>query len=131
MIRNHPSESGAAAVELALVVMFILLPILGIAVDLGSALMVKAQLDEAAAEGSSVAAHDPTDHATATQRAVESVSIVNLSAADVAIACHGPRRVAASVTHAYSPVFASLFGVDDVALATTNVSDVLTEDDCA
>jgi Flp pilus assembly protein TadG len=131
MTRRHDSESGAAAVELALVTMFVLLPILAGVVDVGSALMIKAQLDEAAAEGSSAAAHAPTEHPAAQQRAVDSVSVVTLTPADVAISCQGARRVAATVTYDYSPIFVSFFGVDDFEIEATNVSDVLSGDDCA
>jgi hypothetical protein len=100
-------------------------------VDIGSALMIKAQLDEAAAEGSAAAAHAPTERATAQQRAVDSVSVVTLTPADVAIACQGGRRVTATVSYDYTPIFVSFFGVDDFEIEATNVSDVLSEDDCA
>jgi hypothetical protein len=93
--------------------------------------MIKAQLDEAAAEGSSAAAHAPIDRPAAQQRVVDSVSAVNLTTADVTITCQGSRRLTASVTYGYAPIFASLLGVGDLEIVATNVSDVLSVEDCA
>lgn len=129
---SRRSEYGAAAVEAAIVVPFILLPILAGVVDIGWALAIKAQLHEAAAEGSAFAAHSPADRPGARQRAAATVSVVDdLAAADVNVVCDGGRRVVTTVSYDYAPIFASIFGVGDFNIGARNVSDVLSEDDCA
>jgi hypothetical protein len=77
-----------------------------------------------------VAAHAPSDHPAAQQRVVDSVSVVALTTANVTITCQGARRLTATVTYDYEPTFASVFGVGDLEIEATNVSDVLSEDDC-
>jgi Flp pilus assembly protein TadG len=128
--RPGRSEGGSVAVELALSLPMLLLILSGV-FDLGSALMMRAQMQEAAQEATSAAAHDPGAPAAAEQRAVDAVSAFALTTAEVTITClDAGRRVRTTVAHAYTPIFVSVFGVGPIDITVDNTSDVLSDDDC-
>jgi Flp pilus assembly protein TadG len=128
--RSGRSERGAVAVELALSLPLLVLFLAGV-VDLGSALMVRAQMQEAAQEATSAAAHDPGAPAAAEQRAVDAVSAFALTTAEVTITClDAGRRVRTTINHAYAPIFVSVFGVGPIDITVDSTSDVLSDDDC-
>jgi Flp pilus assembly protein TadG len=128
--RPGRSEGGSVAVELALSLPMLLLILSGV-FDLGSALMMRAQMQEAAQEATSAAAHDPGAPAAAEQRAVDAVSAFALTTAEVTITClDAGRRVRTTVAHANTPIFVSVFGVGPIDITVDNTSDVLSDDDC-
>jgi Flp pilus assembly protein TadG len=125
------SERGAVAVELALVVPLLLLLLAGV-YDLGMALMTRAQMQEAVEEAAVAAARDPADPAAARQNAVDAVSVVTIAPGDVTIACeNSARRVRVNIDHVYDTLLLGLISFDDIGIAVSMVSDVLSETDCS
>ena len=130
MSRPTRSERGAVAVELALCLPLLVLFLAGV-VDLGSGLMMRAQMQEAAQEATSAAAHDPGAPAAARQRAVDAVSAFPITTAEVTITClDAGRRVRTTIEHPYTPIFVSVFGAGPIDITVDNTSDVLSDDDC-
>ena len=128
--RRPSSERGAVAVELALSVPLLVL-VMGGVVDLGSALMLRAQIQEAAQEATSAAAHAPKSPSVAKQRAVDTVSAFQLTTAQVTITClDSGRRVRTTIRHSYQPIFTSVVGAGPITMAVDSTSDVLSDDDC-
>jgi Flp pilus assembly protein TadG len=117
-------------VELALSLPLLVLFLAGV-VDLGSALMMRAQMQEASQEATSAAAHDPGAPAAAKQRAVDAVSAFPITTGQVTITCQDAgRRVRTTIDHAYTPIFVSVFGAGPIEISVNNTSDVLSDDDC-
>lgn len=122
-------ESGAVSVELALITPFFILLLAGI-VDLGSALVLHAQMQEAVEEAAAVAARNPTTPAAAKARAVAAVSFADLSTGDVSITCPSTTRVRVEIDHDQSVIFLAAFGSTGVALHTETVAAVLSTQPC-
>jgi Flp pilus assembly protein TadG len=123
-------DSGAAALELALILPVLVLLVAG-AVDLGTAMLLRAQLEEAAAESASAAARNPTAPAAARQRAVDAVSAATLATTAVTITCPSSgRRVTARITYVHPTVIAGVFTGDELQIVVSSTSDVLTDANC-
>lgn len=121
---------GAAAVELALVAPLLLL-IVGGVVDLGLAIALRAQMEEAAQEGAAVAARNPTQPALARQRAREVVTLSDLAANDVDVTCPagapGPR---VTITHTSPTILLGAFFADDFTIEARMTSGKLSSGTC-
>lgn len=87
MRRRQRDQRGAAAVEFALVLLPLLLPVLAGLVDFGSAIVVRAQMQEATQEAASMSARYPDDPVAAKDRAKSIVTAVQLTDADITITC--------------------------------------------
>jgi Flp pilus assembly protein TadG len=122
-------ESGAVAVELALIVPFFILLLAGV-VDLGTALIVHAQMQEAVEEAAAVAARNPDQPATARARAVDAVSFGEISPSDVTISCPSTTRIKVEIDHDHSVIFLAAVGGDGIGLHVELVSAVLSTKPC-
>jgi Flp pilus assembly protein TadG len=130
-VRPRRGEDGAAAVEFALVLPFLILIVAGI-VDIGLALVVKAQVHEGAEEAAIHAARYPTQQSAARQHAVDAVSFADLQLSEVTIACDPGdgvgRMVTVTVDHDYELLFG--FVVGDLDVGATIKSEVLSDEEC-
>ena len=124
---DRRGEDGAAAVELGVLLMFLVLLLSGM-VDVGGLMVKQVRASEAVHEGASVAARQPAAPATARTRALE---LARLPEAAVRVSCaESDRRVRVDLEYTYEPLLWGVFGVDDLAMAATAHSDVLTDADC-
>jgi Flp pilus assembly protein TadG len=127
--RDH---RGAAAVEFALVLVPLLLPVLAGVVDLGTAIVLRAQLQEAAQEGVTLVSRQPQQPAVARQRAKEVVSATTLTDADVDITCVGGAngRPRVTVTHIHKTIVLKLVIPHDLTVSASMTADRLSTDAC-
>jgi len=110
-------DRGAAAVEMAFVLMILLLLALGVA-DLGRAIFTSIGLQDAAQEGAIYGSFEPTVEADIVSRVVNSTSYPALTAGDVSVTCPlgsptGGNRIAVEVTHELdliTPIVGQLLG---------------------
>ena len=132
MTRAGSDQRGVAALEFALVLPFLLLLLAG-AVDVGTALMLRAQIQEGAQEAVTVVARSPQDTALARSRAIDSVSATDLSPSDIDITCDTQRRTRVTISHEYGTIILAgvLPGAAQLHLEVDTVSDVLAVPDCS
>jgi Flp pilus assembly protein TadG len=123
------NESGAVAVERALIVPFLLLLLAGV-VDLGTALIVHAQMQEAVEEAAAVAARNPDQPAAAKTRAVDAVTFGEISTSDVSIYCPSTTRVRVEIDYEHPVIFLAAVGGGGIDLHTELVSAVLSTRPC-
>ena len=87
MTSGRGREKGAAAVEMAIVSMFLLVLLLGI-VDIGRAITTNISLRDAVQEGASYAAYtEDVSDASIQNKIINSVSSPNVSTASFAMSC--------------------------------------------
>jgi Flp pilus assembly protein TadG len=87
MSRRARGESGAAAVELALLLPLLIAILAGV-LDLGNAALVRARIQDAVEEGTMQAARTPGNPTAAETRTVEASNGV-LTAAEISVSCSG------------------------------------------
>jgi Flp pilus assembly protein TadG len=87
MSRRARGQSGAAAVELALLLPLLIAILAGV-LDLGNAALVRARIQDAVEEGTMQAARTPGNPTAAKTRTVEASNGV-LKAAEVSVSCAG------------------------------------------
>jgi hypothetical protein len=97
MIRPTQGQSGAAAVEMAILLPLLLIILAGV-LDMGSAALVRARTEDAVGEGSMQAARVPSDPAAAVKRTVEASNGV-LTSAEVWVVCPEGRDVQVVASH--------------------------------
>jgi Flp pilus assembly protein TadG len=114
---------------MALIVPFFILLLAGV-VDLGTALIVHAQMQEAVEEAAAVAARNPDSPAAAKSRAVDTVTFGEISTSDVSITCPSTTRVRVEIDHEHSVIFLAAVGGDGIDLHTELVSAVLSTRPC-
>lgn len=120
------NDRGAGLVETALLVPLLLLLFFGVA-ELGHAYFVSIRVQEAAQEGVTYAAINPSDPSGARTRAVEASSSLPISLANVAVSCPSADRVIVTVSHSVSivtPVLSQITGAT-INLARSETSAVL------
>ena len=117
MIRRD--ERGAAAVEMAVMALFLITLAIGI-VELSLAAYTRTAVREAAQDAAIYAAYNPGDPAGAQQRALEASSRVSLEIADIMIECPANGiRVTITHDHDYLTDF-----LDPVLGGTLNMTQV-------
>lgn len=84
-IRRDP-DRGAAIVETAILVPFVLLLVMGL-IDLGRAYSTQITLNNAVSEGALFAAQFPDDHTKTRQRVLDAAADIGLQAGDVTVTC--------------------------------------------
>jgi len=82
-------ERGAASVELAAVMIFLMLLVSGV-FEIGRAILISISLEDAAQEGAMFASYNPGDAAEIKARVVDSVDSPAISLSDVTVSCLNP-----------------------------------------
>lgn len=123
------SERGVSALEVALLLPFLLLITMGI-VDLGRIMYFQLGVQEAAQEGIVYASIEPDDPTGIVSRAMEAMSVPELQPGSVAVTCPSPTSVEVSVTHRVdliTPVISQMVGGTFMATseATTQVFSLI------
>lgn len=119
------SERGVSALEVALLLPFLLLITMGI-VDLGRIMYFQLGVQEAAQEGIVYASIEPDDPTGIVARTMEAMSVPELQAGSVVVTCPSSTRVEVAVSHQVdliTPVISQLVGGTFTATseATTQV----------
>ncbi len=119
------SERGVSALEVALLLPFLLLITMGI-VDLGRIMYFQLGVQEAAQEGILYASIEPDDPTGIVARTMEAISVPELQPGSVVVTCPAPTTVEVSVTHQVdliTPVISQMVGGTFTATseATTQV----------
>jgi Flp pilus assembly protein TadG len=94
-------QAGTAALELALLLV-LLVPVLFGIIDVGHALYVRVQVQEAAQEGAMVAVYAPDVPATTRGRVLAATPNVDLVGGNVHVSCPAPGIVQVRVTHPHT-----------------------------
>lgn len=116
------SERGVSALEVALLLPFLLLITMGI-VDLGRIMYFQLGVQEAAQEGIVYASIEPDDPSGIVARSMEAMSVPELAPGSVSVTCPSPETVVVTVSHQIdliTPVVAQMVG------GTFNVSSEAT-----
>ncbi|QZY28122.1 TadE family protein [Nocardioides coralli] len=129
MARRRRGTRGAAAVELALVIPILFL-IVGGVVDLGLAIALRAQMEEAAQEGAAIAARNPTQPSLARQRAKEVVTLTNLANSDIKITCPAGPGPRVTISHTSPTILLGAFFSQPFAIETKMTSGRLSSGTC-
>ena len=98
---RHRNDTGAALVEAAIIIPFVLLLVFGV-IDIARAFFDAAAVQEAAQEGVIYASHNPTDPTGAITRTEQAVSTPDFTGA-VTITCPASDQVEVTVTYTFSP----------------------------
>lgn len=103
MDRAPLAERGAAAVEMAVATILLVLLSTGVA-DLGRVLFTYVSLQDAAQEGAVYASFEPSDPNEITQRVIQSIDYPTLDPANVTVSCPagsptGGNEIAVTVDH--------------------------------
>jgi len=109
---SDPAQHGAAAVEMAIAAIFLVLMACGI-VDLGRGIFTSIGLRDAAQEGAIYASFEPSDREAIIQRVIQSVEHPELDESDVTIDCTEDGRVSVEVRHELdliTPVIGQMMG---------------------
>ena len=119
------SERGVSALEVALLLPFLLLITMGI-VDLGRIMYFQLGVQEAAQEGIVYASSEPDDPSGIVTRTMEAMSVPQLQPGSVVVACPASSTVEVTVTHQVdliTPVISQMVGGTFTAAseATTQV----------
>ena len=129
------SEYGAALVETAFLLPFLVLLLVGM-VDVGRVLFLRTPLLEAAQEGANYASFYSSSYSDIQLRVIESIDSPNLTAAEVTVECIDdapsdgtPDRVTVTVEHDIDlilPFMASFLG-DPVTLTSSATGDLFVD----
>lgn len=123
------SEKGSALVEAALIISFLLILVLGIA-DLGRALSVQINLQDAVSEGALFATKTPNDPAAIRSRVVDAADMP-LTLGDVTIACPDAKLVEVSATYDVPMLtFVGQWFGSSITVTRSAVATVITSDTC-
>lgn len=123
-------DLGAAVVEAAVVMPFVLLLVLGVA-DIARAYFVAASVQEAAEEGAIYAALNPGSPADAITRAEETIQSPDFTGA-ITVTCPATDQVSVTVSYTFTlitPFISNLFG-PTFDLSHTETAQVLKSDPC-
>lgn len=123
---NRADEQGVAAVELALLLPFLVTIVFGIA-ELGQALNTHKAVQEAVGEGVLYAAYNPADASGARDRVVDAVSWPALTLAEVTVTCPTAETVTVTVVHQhdlFTPIVGDLLG-GQITMSVDATDDVL------
>lgn len=119
------NERGVSALEVALLLPFLLLITMGI-VDLGRIMYFQLGVQEAAQEGIVYASIEPDDPTGIVARTMEAMSVPDLAPGSTVVTCPAPTTVMVTVTHQVdliTPVVSQMVGGSFTASseATTQV----------
>ena len=119
------SERGVSALEVALLLPFLLLITMGI-VDLGRIMFFQLGVQEAVQEGIVYASIEPDDPAGIVARTMEAMSVPELQSGSVVVTCPSSTTIEVTVTHQIdliTPVISQMVGGTFTATseATTQV----------
>ena len=106
------SERGVSALEVALLLPFLLLITMGI-VDLGRIMYFQLGVQEAAQEGIVYASIEPDDPTGIVARTMEAISVPELRPGSVAVTCPASTTIEVTVTHQVgliTPVISQMVG---------------------
>src|SRR5690606_40049127 len=92
---SDPAQQGAAAVEMAIAAMFLVLMACGI-VDLGRGIFTSIGLRDAAQDGPIYASFEPSDREAIIQRVIQSVEHPELDESAVTLDCADDGRASAA-----------------------------------
>ena len=123
-------ERGAALVEAAIVVPFLLLLVFGV-VDIARAYFDSAAVQEAAIEGVLFASLNPGDPSTAISLAEDTVSSPDLTG-QVTVTCPSATQVTVTVAYTFdvvTPVLSNIVG-STIDLTHAETAQVLSSDPC-
>lgn len=123
-------ERGAALVETAMVLTFLLIVVLGV-VDFGRALAMHIAVRDASQEGSLVAAFAPAESTRIVDQTLDAGASVPIEVADIAIICgFSPATVTVEVTHELdlvTPIIGPMFG-GSISLVGSETATVFSSD---
>ena len=122
-------ETGAALVEAALIIPFLLLLVLGV-VDLGRGFYDAAAVQEAAQEGVIYASFNPGDPTGAIARAEDAIQSPDFTGS-VTVTCPATDQVTVTVSHTFSlitPLIGNIVG--DIDLTHSETGRVLSSTAC-
>jgi len=127
-------DYGASTLELAIIAPLLFILALGI-VDMGRALALGVTVSEAAQEGLTYAAYEPSETDSIVSRVVFSTTDPNLAAENVTITCPVAPSDHIAVTVDYdlelmTPLISDLLG-GTVTLSKTVIGEIFSEDPCA
>lgn len=122
---KHPTDTGAALVEAALIIPFILLLVFGV-VDIARAFFDAASVQEAAQEGVIYASHNPADPSGAIIRTEEAVSTPDFTGA-VTVTCPDTDQVQVTVAYTFNPATPFISSFD---LTHSEIGQVLKSTAC-
>ena len=128
-MRKTVDETGAALIEAAIVIPFLLLLVLGV-VDLGRAFFDSAAVQEAAQEGVIYAARNPGDPAGAIARAEDTIQSPDFTGS-VTVTCPATDQVTVTVSYTFTlitPLIGNMIG--DIDLTHSEVGRVLSSTAC-
>jgi Flp pilus assembly protein TadG len=106
------NERGVSALEVALLLPFLLLITMGI-VDLGRMMYFQLGVQEAAQEGIVYASIEPDDPTGIVARTMEAMSVPDLAPGSTTVTCPAPTTVMVTVTHQVdllTPVISQMVG---------------------
>jgi Flp pilus assembly protein TadG len=106
------NERGVSALEVALMLPFLLLVTMGI-VDLGRIMYFQIGVQEAAQEGIVYASIEPDDPAGVVARTMETMSAPELATGSVVVTCPAPDTVTVTVSHGIdliTPIISRMVG---------------------
>ena len=129
-MRGVLDEMGAALIEAAILLPFILLLALGV-VDLGRAFHVSAAVQEAAQEGVIYASFNPDDPTGAIARAEEAIQSPDITGS-VTVTCPTSDQVTVTVAHTFNlitPLISRIAG-DSINLTHAETGQVLSTTAC-
>ena len=129
-MRRVLDEMGAALIEAAILLPFILLLALGV-VDLGRAFHVSAAVQEAAQEGVIYASFNPDDPTGAIARAEDAIQSPDITGS-VTVTCPTSDQVTVTVAHTFNlitPLISRIAG-DSINLTHAETGQVLSTTAC-
>ena len=129
-MRKTLGETGAALVEAAIVIPFLLLLVLGV-VDLGRAFYDSAAVQEAAQEGVIYASFNPDDPTGTIARAEEAIQSPDITGS-VTVTCPASDQVSVTVAHTFNlitPLISRIAG-DSINLTHAETGQVLSTTAC-
>lgn len=130
MWRRIQQDRGSAAVELALMMVFLATVGLGV-IELTSATYTRIGIEEAVQDAVIYAAYNPDDPGGVSARAMEASSRVTLQPSDIVVTCLGDRvRVTITHDHQYITDFLDPLLGPSLSMSSMLTGEILNETAC-